>query len=171
MIDIKKISIEYKIAAVFGAVSFVISFLTGILAGNPAGAVIAKSLILTVVFTGIGYVSIFVLKRYVPEVYDIFSSGVLNQDDDGSVDIPDEGAEVVTEPEAGVAGENLDITDKSDEMPEPEKLNRDDKETELHDISNEHVTTEEAKEKEKIFKYEPEIAAQAIRTMMKRDEK
>lgn len=168
MINAGKISLEYRVAAVSGAGSFLLSFVLGFLAGNNALSVIIKSLVLAAVFIIVGFGSLYVLKKYVPEFYEIFSSIGSGRDDDFQKAEQTFGASEETRlssDERSVKGKAGIAADKY--MPADENDKTESALREMDDVTAQFGK----KEQENQFKYEPEIAAQAIRTMMKKDEK
>ncbi|MCU0820863.1 MAG: hypothetical protein MUC95_00125 [Spirochaetes bacterium] len=168
MIDLKKINVEYKAAAVFGAGSFALSVILSLLSGNTAGLIFFRSVIFSAVFCILGYASLYVMKRYVPEFYDIFSSGIFGSG------TSDESSEMEKAVEAGgpdAGSEEVKTGDEENGSSAPEVKETIEAEADLGSIKDTLRRNAADKEYEKMFKYEPEIAAQAIRTMMKKDEK
>ena len=171
MIDIKKLNIEYKAAAVFGIGSFLLSVILSMFYGNTAGIIILRSVIFAVIFCAIGFSSLFVMKKYVPEFYDIFNSGIPGSS--AGHDTAAEEANTSGDAGSSSAGGNADVSVYKDDKISFALDKTDDTETEadLGTIEDVSSTGTSDKEQDKMFKYEPEIAAQAIRTMMKKDEK
>jgi hypothetical protein len=58
----------WKIAAAFAVGAFLLSFLVGLVTGNPFGVVILRALLLTVIFAGFGAGLRFVIRKYLPEI-------------------------------------------------------------------------------------------------------
>jgi hypothetical protein len=57
-----------KVAGLFAAAALVLSFLTGILRGNPIGTVVLRAVLLAVVFGGLGIGLQLVVRRFLPEL-------------------------------------------------------------------------------------------------------
>jgi len=169
---LKNIGIEAKTSAFFAVLALFFSVLIGTINGINAGAVILRSVILTVLFAGLGFAITAVLKKYVPEFYALLtepaSTGPESERADAAGgEVPPEGfseasgAEDTAVP-AEDSGKDPGIIPVSDDdfnkmlgeggAESKRKLGK-------HIISN-----------EKIISYEPKIMAQAVRTMMKRDE-
>ena len=186
MIDIKGLSTEIKSSVVFGVGALFISFLFGIIFGIGIGTVLLRTLILAIMFAGLGFAVITVLKRFVPEVYEMFNRpGGIRASDNSSATSDDSIESVTVDVGTGsLDADNDDIPDgsdigntapKKDEDSEFSELSKDDfpildkvpdydadgqkKKLGKHIISDEKIVT-----------YEPKILAQAIRTMMSRDE-
>src|SRR5208283_4953422 len=64
----------WKIAAAFASGAFLLSLVTGLAAANPFGVVVARALLLAVLFAGLGAGLRFVIKRYLPELLGSSSS-------------------------------------------------------------------------------------------------
>ncbi|MCP4133264.1 MAG: hypothetical protein GY754_20010 [bacterium] len=175
MIDLKSISLEFKASAIFGVAALVLSLLTGVISGVDAGTVAIRAIIITVVFAGIGFGAIMVMKNFVPEFYALFSG------DQGSMDI-DEEPDVAPPPEEPVP-ESDAAGSASDEAPSEEFSEFSGSDFPRVDGSEgagaadldagassgkmgKHIVVKE----EKFAKYEPKIMAEAVRTMMSKDE-
>jgi hypothetical protein len=59
---------NWKIAAVFAAGAFILSLITGLVAGNPFGVVIFRALLFGVVFAALGAGLRYVVKKFLPEL-------------------------------------------------------------------------------------------------------
>jgi hypothetical protein len=178
MFNLKNLSLEYKITALFAIVALIVSLLTGLIMGIRWYTVLLRSAVIAVVFTGMGYGACAVVKRYVPEIYDLLASLV-------SRAIPDAGDSTAagTSPHeaedkggADAAGEDRNRPDMKQE-PEFKELDND---------TMDHYTTspggsggvntargklgKHVLQTEKLAKYEPKVIAKAIRTMMKKDD-
>ncbi len=176
MIDIKKIEIEFISGAAFGVAALLLSLLVGIFSGNSVGLVLLRAFFMTIGFSLLGFICILVLKKFVPEFYQLFH--VINKND--SVDFKTEnvgiieGNDMVKKQEATVApGQDIPINEhQKDEVLENEfsEIEKKREENFYSDNGEEPVLSSHNILDEKKIKYEPKIAAQAIRTMMKRDE-
>ena len=189
MIDIKAIGIEYRIAGIFAGIAFLVSILGGVAAGVSLGVIIFRMIVSSIVFGGLGFGAVFVLKNYVPEVMGIFSSSeTAAGDNPDAVEIPSDAQASAAEEAAfeGADGEKTEgqsggFTEFSgDEYP---RVNESTDMSGLNDELNsleagrsggmnaskgklgKHIISTEEK-----FQYEPKLMAQAVRTMMKKDE-
>ena len=186
MVSLKNIKIEYTVSAGFGAAGFILSLIAGIFSGNAILSVFFKAFITAVIFSVLGFICLFIIKKFVPEMYQIICSIIskedVNIDLEASDDKIDEKSEFsvnqngnIQNPEeteypvfdGGVSAKNEDAelesefnsVGKNGDNYSSLKTNEKDSVEISHDIF-----------KESKIKYEPKIAAQAIRTMMKRDE-
>jgi len=109
------------------------------------------------------------MKKYVPEIYEIFNSGIFGPGADSGLG-NEEDISV-----GGIDGEhdrgNADIGEKDEISSALDTSNVIESESDLGVINKVSGANNANKEMERMFKYEPEIAAQAIRTMMKKDDK
>jgi len=184
MINLRKFDIEYTIATLFGLLGFVLSFIIGLLAGNDVGVVMARAILFAFVFSIISYISMFTVKKYIPEIYEIINSKKSSEQNedlaispeevmDSSVSLeegadtsipPEESAPIPKQTKKDVSEEELTTIDTSDMKISDSHL----------DISQEtrgidgQVTVSKGK---KNIKYEPKLMAKAVRSMMKRDER
>src|SRR4030042_3559001 len=71
---LKKLSIEYKSMATFGFIALILSFMIGLLAGVTINIAIVRSILMGMVFSGIGFGTVYVIKKFVPEFYEFISS-------------------------------------------------------------------------------------------------
>lgn len=170
------IQLEYKSGAVFGLVALVLSAVAGAAAGNGALSVIGRSLVLMLVFAALGYLAVYVIRKYVPEVFEALMSshGVVSEE--GLKELP------VEDTNAPPASDTRDETPPGDGSPseEPDAAQpppRKDgfvpfKEGDFTAYSS--AKPDEGKLgkhffEQKNIRYEPKIMAEAIRTMIARD--
>lgn len=59
---------ELKVPAAAAAVAFVLSFLTGVLSGNPMLRVLLTALLISVAFAGLAFIVKFLIARFLPEL-------------------------------------------------------------------------------------------------------
>lgn len=173
-----KISLELKVSILFGILAFFVSLLFGSMVGNKIGILIGRVLFFTVIYAAIGYGSLVIIKRRVPEVYEIlnqsfeFSKRNVSQEEYVTVK-PDESNAVQEEgpkgdeeytPDISISGkadtsytevftplESKDYTNLSTKDSNPKKMGK-------------HIVMDDKK-----IQYEPKVMAEAIRTMLKRD--
>jgi len=170
----KQMGIEQKYGAVFGLAAFILSLLTGLVSGVSFSITIIRSLIMAPVFFIVGYGTIAVLKKYVPEIYQALASAGANLSESGS----EEQAEVnLADLQTGGAADEYDESgkEKGEEFTEFTQKDFDRyKTTEDSGLDaafnasggkmGKHIIVQE-----QFNSYEPKIMAQAIRTMMSKD--
>ncbi|MBP7737887.1 MAG: hypothetical protein KA369_18050 [Spirochaetes bacterium] len=181
MVSLDKINLEYKSTALFGFTALLLSFVIGLLAGVRWNVVFLRALILMVVFGVIGFGICFILRKYVPEVYELVSSLAMLRS--APQDAAASGAEEHGEapPDGTGEAEAHDIAEAGTEAgtPEASEFREFDKEGLAHFSTGPggsgSINTKSGKlgkhilESEKMAKYEPKIMAQAVRTMMSKD--
>ena len=178
MLNIKEIDIEYKSGVLFGTIALILSFFTSLMAGNEIGLVVTRSMIFAFAFSILGYVNVYILKKYVPEIYELMNSiKSIKQSEDISLSPEQEekGDELPIhnkvdsepmEPKKSDLGDNYDFEDKSTSIEESSVIHSDS----YLDIGEVDKHGEQIRKEEKYIRYEPKIIAKAVRTMMKRDE-
>lgn len=167
---------EVKAAAFFGAGSFFLSLVIGLAAGNTLGNAFLTSFVMALVFSILGYAAVTVVKRFVPELFEVFAGASAPgageypgeapvsperadsrpvEGDSGETGEAVEGGEKAAEMKSGIDFEPVDSASYARYSTKPEmaegKLGK-------------HIVVNQKK-----VKYEPKIVAEAIRTMMKRD--
>lgn len=180
MISLNKINLEYKSTALFGFIALLLSFIIGLIAGVRWNVVFLRSILLMVVFGVIGFGICFILRKYVPEVYELVSSLAAlpggREEGEASIAVVPEMAL-----EEGGEAEARDIAEEGVQTEAP--VATDFKELDKEGLSHfstmpggaGSVNTKSGKlgkhilESEKLAKYEPKIMAQAVRTMMSKD--
>lgn len=171
MVSLKNIQWEVRLAFVLGVSALVLSPVVGIVAGNPVIIVLIRAVVFSIVFALIGYGSIFVIKKFVPEFYeavfananhggDVTESEISGDEiSDFSSESVDESGEVENgiEEELEPASETPDssLALSSGEDSSPSKSGR---------KMGKHIL------EEKGMKFEPKLMAEAIRTMMSKDD-
>jgi len=146
--------------------------------GNKMGILFGRVLFFTVLYAAIGWGSLLIIKRLVPEVYEIlnqsfeFSKRNVSQEEyvtvkpDETNTVQEEGPQGDEEynPDTSISGtadtsynevftplESKDFTNLSTKDSKPKKMGK-------------HIVLDDKK-----IQYEPKIMAEAIRTMLKRD--
>lgn len=163
-------TIELKSAALFGLTALVLSFVTGMASGNSLGYALFKSSIITLVFGAIGYGAVVVLRRFVPELIEIL----------GPAAAPEDGTDAVVSAPGEGTDEGQPGADQGDKEKKPDAgLEKEFEPLKSGDLKSytsgpapldgkmgKHFVSEQ-----KTVKYEPKIIAEAIRTMIRRDDK
>lgn len=174
MFSFRELGLELKTAVVFGTASLALSLIIGMMSGNNFGNALLTSVILMMVFSGLGYGIIIVLRNFVPEFLELFNTGsnvdrtgdTISLTDDqpseftGAVEGEGDSDSGESEVFGRKAGDSIDFEPiemkgmkqyrTGSETPEP-RLGK-------------HIVVDQKK-----VKYEPKIVAEAIRTMMRRD--
>jgi len=200
MQSLKKIDIEYRFTALFGLGAFIVSIFTGIVSGIGPATVFIRSFIILPLFAIFGFAIIFVIRKYVPEFYEFLNGlqkDHAQEERNGAVENPED-AEIDSEPErqrnAGAVSEDIpEIGDRAIDDVQASKGSVDEKQqgelfSELkgEDFPSMESITDSELEKpfdsdkrklgkhiiidEHFVKYEPRIMAEAVRTMMSKDE-
>ncbi|HPB82209.1 MAG TPA: hypothetical protein PK200_09250 [Spirochaetota bacterium] len=173
LFSFRELGLELKTALVFGTLSLILSLVIGIAAGNNFGNALVTSLVLMLVFTGIGYGIILVLRNFVPELLEVFNVRPdvdhtgdainLNTDQSPEVDGQDSYGEGLEGEDSGVPGDRAG--DKDFEPLDRNEMKQYSTGRETSDTKiGKHIVVDQKK-----IKYEPKIVAEAIRTMMRRD--
>lgn len=161
----KEIDLKYRFSVVFAVIALILSIIIGLFAGNDIGLVVIRSMIMTIAFMILGYGVIFIVQKFVPEALGIVGSDEPLPSDDVQIEseaVVSEinGDEIVQEDVLDV-GED-DSVPLVDSTLKKDYFNMGEEEGKL----GKHIIVDESK-----IKYEPKIMADAIRTMLKRDEK
>jgi len=170
----EQMGIEQKYGAVFGAAAFILSFLTGLVSGVSFSVTIIRSLIMAPVFFIVGYGTVAVLKKFVPEIYEALVAAGEKRSESG----PEGQAEInLSDIEPGTDADEYGESgkDKGEEFTEFTQKDFDRyKTTEDSGLDaafnasggkmGKHIIVQE-----QFNSYEPKIMAQAIRTMMSKD--
>ncbi|MBN1531655.1 MAG: hypothetical protein JXA20_03250 [Spirochaetes bacterium] len=167
----KNLSMEYKASILFALCALMLSLIFGVVFGVGAGTVALRSLFMTLFFAGLGFGIIAVLRRYVPEVYTLLEG--MSTDPvaaEGATDEEGEAREYAREKKAEAAADDggAAVPDRTfNELSEEDftKLT-----SNVDGIGSDRKLGKHIISDEKIVSYEPRIMAQAVRTMMRRDE-
>ncbi len=181
---ILRISLEGRVAIIFGILAFFVSLSFGIMVGNKIGILFSRVLFFTVLYAVIGYGSLLIIKRLVPEVYEILdqsfelSKKSLNQEESIVVK-PDESSGI--REKSTIRGDSSAVdevyaTGSAVSGTSDATYNEVFTPLGVKDFTN--LSTRDSKPKkmgkhivldDKKIQYEPKIMAEAIRTMLKRD--
>ncbi len=165
LVNISGAGLEVKSAAAFGIIALTLSFILGLLAGNGFGFVLLRSLILCLVFAGIGFGAIVVLRRFVPEFIEVIEGSIVSNPESEDVDVG----------ETAPPSSESELPAEEGEEPSGEKqfqpLGKDDfMRVSVGPSVGEGKLGKHFVDEKKTVKYEPKIIADAIRTMIRRDE-
>jgi hypothetical protein len=181
MVSFESLKIEYKTGAALGVVALVLSSAVGLAAGNTALYTFGRALFLCIVFACLGTGLTMLLRKYVPEIFDSSfgaSSSFSGQSSTGAVDV--EGLDS----SAGVSAASAPVSSSFDSSADASAGAGDPGFVPLGEYvegqkqyGDEHLQTRPGSRsvgkhllEEKGMKYEPKIIAEAIRTMMSKDQ-
>ncbi len=166
MIKFGELGIELKSGMIFSALALVLSVIAGLAGGVPGGMVLFRSLVITPVFFVVGFGIILIIKKFVPEVYEMLSNPAISEDPAENVDITGDFS----------AGISEDMSEKSDtgfsEFTEKDydrlqTVNDSGLDSALNSSNGKlgkHIIVEN-----QFNSYEPKLMAMAIKTMMSKD--
>ena len=172
MLKLQGLGIETKAGLLFGVTGFVLSFITGFISGVSFSVVIIRSVITVLVFTGIGFAVLMILKKYVPEMYEVLSDS--GDSGEAAVHEPDGNSSEIYSDNNGLS-ESMEVETASSEFKE------------LNDQSYERLTSVEDQGlnnelnvsagkmgkhiimQDEFNGYEPKLIDEAVRIMMGKD--
>lgn len=171
MVSLKSIKWEYKISISFAVVSFLLSFFTGVITGNNFSAIIVKALLMAIIFAVMGYGLVYVLRKYVPEVFELPVSQQAEATEQEETSILDEseqisgeeGIESLESVEPVTSGAEFKPMGDSDFPKFEPSSSEQGAESGKTASMGRHVFEDDG------VKYEPQLMAEAIRTMMNKD--
>ncbi|HRZ27158.1 MAG TPA: hypothetical protein P5295_10150 [Spirochaetota bacterium] len=191
---LKNIGIDLKLTAVFGVTALVLSLLTGIVSGISGSVVAVRSILMAIVFSVLGYAAVFVVKRFVPEFYEMIADRAEGlavdvapenkSEDAGTPSVEEEdNPDAAMYDEAGAAPGPEARPKKSGAQDEgfaefkeadfPRMASGSTGDTAL----NATLQSSDAKKygkhilvKDEFVRYEPKLMADAVRTMLRKDE-
>lgn len=120
---------NWKLASGFAVFALVIAVLTGIIAGNPFGTIIVRSLFASVLFGALGTGIGFIVGKYLPELDFTEMSSADTDSNSSEVDIvvPEENPHVRTETDGIIEVADTEF-EESDEKAESERNGESEKE-------------------------------------------
>ncbi len=167
MIQVGELGLEIKCGIFFSIIAFILSILTGLIASVPLERILLRVLLMVPVFFVVGLGLVQVLKKYVPEVYEV----VLNPkaaSEDSSVDIeisPDISENAISESTEKSDSGFSEFTEKDyDRLQSVRDSSLDNTLNASNGKLGKHIIVEN-----QFNEYEPKLMAQAIRTMMSKD--
>lgn len=169
MYVLDKIKLEYRSSAIFAVIAFIITILAGIIGGIDFSVIVIRILIAIPFFAALGYGVIYVIKTYVPELYELLTSlrTERREGEPEEMEVEDRSGRGISEPVAGEAPEEFTETRESDyeHIETPVTSEMDASLNPSQGKLGKHIVVNE-----KFGKYEPKLMAQAVRTMMRKDE-
>lgn len=176
MMNMDDIGLEYRSAAVLGLAALVLSTVAGAAAGNGAGHVIWRSLVLMIVFAALGYLAVYVIRKYVPEVFEALASAPGAVSEEGLKVLPVEEGAAPKEPAGPVEARPEGDIPPEEPGPAPTASRKEGfvpfKEDDFTAYSSARPVEGKLGKhffEQKNIRYEPKIMAEAIRTMIARD--
>jgi len=159
------LSFEIKVAIILAILAFIASFIASFFSGAVFSIIMIRLIVSIIIFAIIGYGIGYVITKYVPEITVLFqkkseeeASDTVVVGDNAGLGESEEGMELAGD-EAG--GDESFSEMKTDDLPHLSGSGFDLSEGRL----GKHIlNTEEA------MQYEPKLMAQAVRTMMTKDE-
>ncbi len=174
MVSIKNLQWELKVAVIFALIALIVSPVIGLISGNNFTVIIVRAVIFTIVFAVIGYGSILVIKKFIPEFYSaFFSVSPVSESDvnSNSTKTEENAGESYGSYESQVSEETQD---DAEAYPEHDASGTTDSgsgkyaDEALNNVSGNKMGKHILEEKG--MQFEPKLMAEAIRTMMNKDE-
>lgn len=163
--QIKSLDIKLRVGIIFGLCSLIISIVLGLISGNAVATILFRSVILTIVFIFLGYALILVLEKFVPEF-----NTVLNREagepgvDPGSDDVEEYDSAETGEAESGISDTAAGEAENYESMEGADSPGFGSSGAAATEIGKHFIVGENK------IKYEPKIMADAVRTMLKKDD-
>ena len=88
----KELDLKFKSGIVFGAAGLFLSVIVGVISGNSFSQLFIKSMIMLVSFLVLGYGIIFIIQKFVPEMYEMLNSMNSSEETEGGVEAVKESA-------------------------------------------------------------------------------
>ena len=183
MVSFESLKIEYKTGAALGLVALVLSSAVGLAAGNTALYTFGRALFLCIVFACLGTGLTMLLRKYVPEVFDA-SFGASSSFSGSGQSLTGSADGEGFDSSAGVSAASAPVSSSFDSAAdgstgagEPGFVPLGEYVEGQQQYGDEHLQTPHGSRsvgkhllEEKGMKYEPKIIAEAIRTMMSKDQ-
>lgn len=167
MIRFGELGVELKSGIIFSVIAFFLSIIAGLAGGVPSGIILFRSFVIAPVFFVVGYGIVLVIKKFVPELYELFGSiKVSSEDSVEDIEIPfeDSGNTGTLAPEKADSGFS-EFTEK--DYDRLQTINDTGLDSALNTSGTKlgkHIIVDN-----QLNSYEPKLMAQAIRTMMSKD--
>jgi len=161
---LKNIGWNIRITLIAGGAAFFISLFSGLVSGNTFSVVFVRAVVFASVFAGLSFGSLFVLKKFVPEFFDTLFSVLPEIKQEES--ISGEHAEYSSSSESSEYGLEADAPQAGETYDAPPSFAP----TGLDQISSSSpLNPGKKKLEEQALKFQPKIMAEAVRTMMNKD--
>lgn len=160
---LEKMNWEIRIPVIAAAAAMTLSLVAGFVSGNPAPVVITRACLFALLFGGLSFGGLTVLRKFVPELYEAIFSTLPA----ASAPAADEFAAVPEEMSSSAAYTPRDDTTETPAESFDAPPKKEFSPTGLDQLS---AGTSGGKPlEENMMKFQPKIMAEAIRTMMSRD--
>ena len=162
---LRNIGWNIRITLIAGGAAFLISLFSGLVSGNPFAVVFLRAVLFASVFAGLSFGSLFVLKKFVPEFFDTLFSVLpeIKQEDDS---LSGENTERSPSSDTGEYGVEAEASKAGETYDAPPSFAP----TGLDEISSSSpLNPRKKKLEEQTLKFQPKIMAEAVRTMMNKD--
>jgi hypothetical protein len=163
LIFLEKMGWEFRIPVIAAAAAMTLSLVAGFVSGNPAVVVVTRAFMFALLFGGLSFGGLTVLRKFVPELYEAIFSTLPAASAPAEEDFaaaPEEvsasAAYTPRDDSADTPGEAFDAPPKKEFAP-----------TGLDQISAGAGGRKPLEEN--MMKFQPKIMAEAIRTMMSKD--
>lgn len=171
MISLKRIQWEYKLSIFLGMTALILSPVLSLIAGNSIGVVVIRALIFGFIFAALGFGIVFVLKIFVPELYSLLFS----DNNSGDIEMGEDGSDDVSH--SPIPSDDLEMKESTESVSESDMPDEDaGSSLGVNNSQESHLDNPEGGKmgkhvlEEKGFDFEPKVMAEAIRTMMSKDE-
>jgi len=188
MITLGSLKAELKVGIFFSFFSFIFVLFLGVVTGIGFLTILFRIILFVPLFFVIGFGVIMIFRKYVPELFDVIDLSKKENDEYVDIDESDNYSESSNEENSTEESNNsTDDTNSSDsvedssfqETKEEDYPKLESNESNKSDIDSmldtengnlgKHVVVNQ-KSEEEFEKYEPSVIAQAVRTMMVKDE-
>lgn len=161
---LRNIGWNIRITLIAGGAAFLISLFSGLVSGNPFAVVFMRAVLFATVFAGLSFGSLFVLKKFVPEFFDTLFSVLPEIKQEES--LSGESTEYSQSTESGEYSAEADTSQTGETYDAPPSFAP----TGLDQISSSSpLNPGKKKLEEQALKFQPKIMAEAVRTMMSKD--
>jgi len=173
-----ELGLEFKSGLVFAIIAFVLSIIAGLIGSVPFGTVVFRSIFIIPLFFFVGFGVLIIIKNLVPEVYEAISNFGGTSEDDLAEDMDMSSGDM-----EGIAGEYLENSDNIENSEEGFTELTEGDFDKINSVNNTNSSITDEKfgtsggklgkhiiVEDQLNKYEPKIMAEAIRTMMSKDE-
>ena len=175
-----KLTLEKKFVIIFSSLAFALSFVLGIFSNNPVSVIVMRAFLFTLLFAILSVVSLFVLKKYVPEIYgavflnssetDVTEAEIsnvsLSEDDDNASQI-EKPAALPDENASDVEQESFQEAQEATETKKP--IVQPFVPTSVDSLSSSESIANSKHLEEQSLQFQPKIMAEAVRTMLSKD--
>ncbi len=167
MFRISGLSFEFRTGLFFGFFALVLSLITGIVSGIGFGTILLRVLFALPLFILVGYVAIWVFKKYVPEFYEALLLIKKRDKEDSGSQESDEGTDSFGD-ESDINSRDIGDENEGEDSQVLGDSKLDD--TLGSDLESGKMGKHVVVDSNQFEGYEPSLMAEAVRTMMSKDE-